>query len=361
MLLVAVAITVTASAGNNIGKALQKRATVTLPRFELEGKVLKQYLRNRTYLLGMAVDIAGALLMIVAFSQAPVSVVQPVASGGLAALALFSHFYLQERLHFRQWVAVLLAALGTVGLGMSAEDVDDSSVDATRALLTILVCLLCIGLLSMQSLRRPKGSWGDDTVAAVIVGLEAGGAFGLSAACCRTGFMLGSHHILAIPAGLGASVGLTSTGFALQTRGLKDGNTVVVCTCAAVAAMVTGVVIGLVGLGEPIPEDRESQLLQGASWISILVGVMLLSGAGGMTNLLVEPSEDTEEDGYDALADDDDQAYVSASAGSAATLSLVGGISACASLRSSSSGEASDYASAASSVPDSNAPSTNPV
>jgi uncharacterized protein (DUF697 family) len=52
--------------------------------------------------------------------------------------------------------------------------------------------------------------------------------------------MLGKEVVLAVPAGLGASVGLTSLGFALQTRGLKDGNTVVVCTCAAVAAMITG-------------------------------------------------------------------------------------------------------------------------
>ena len=47
------------------------------------------------------------------------------------------------------------------------------------------------------------------------------------------GFLLGSRQPLCVPAGLAASVGLTSGGFALQTCGLKDGNSLVVsvCTC----------------------------------------------------------------------------------------------------------------------------------
>ena len=35
--------------------------------------------------------------------------------------------------------------------------------------------------------------------------------------------------------GLGASVGLTAFGLVCQTRGLKDGNSVVVCTCGNVS------------------------------------------------------------------------------------------------------------------------------
>lgn len=41
--------------------------------------------------------------------------------------------------------------------------------------------------------------------------------------------------------GMAASVLLTSSGLVLQNQGFKDGNTVLVCTCAAVTAMVAGV------------------------------------------------------------------------------------------------------------------------
>ena len=91
----AILVTVVASTGNNVGKALQKDATRGLPRFSLESKIFLQYLRSRQWLAGLAADLAGALLMIAAFALAPVSVVQPVSSIGLVTLAVFSHFYLQ--------------------------------------------------------------------------------------------------------------------------------------------------------------------------------------------------------------------------------------------------------------------------
>ena len=68
----AVLLTVLASTGNNVGKALQKQATRVLPRFSLDPKIVQQYLRSRQWLLGLAADLGGALLMIAAFSLAPV-------------------------------------------------------------------------------------------------------------------------------------------------------------------------------------------------------------------------------------------------------------------------------------------------
>lgn len=72
--------------------------------------------------------------------------------------------------------------------------------------------------------------------------LQAGTCFGMSAAACRTGFLLSqnSGSFLWVPLGIGFSALLTSSGFLIQTRGLKDGNTVIICTCAAVASMVSG-------------------------------------------------------------------------------------------------------------------------
>lgn len=71
--------------------------------------------------------------------------------------------------------------------------------------------------------------------------MQAGACFGMSAASCRMGFMLARAQTwAAAPAGVLVGVGFTSLGFVLQTVGLKDGNTVVVCTCAAVSSIATG-------------------------------------------------------------------------------------------------------------------------
>ena len=46
---------------------------------------------------------------------------------------------------------------------------------------------------------------------------QAGACFGLSAAACRTGFLLAARTSwLAAPAGLGASAAFTSSGFMIQ-------------------------------------------------------------------------------------------------------------------------------------------------
>lgn len=122
----AICLTLLASSLNNIGKALQKEATGSLPRFSLSVGTVSQYLRSRTWLIGLAADVGGAVLMLAALALAPVSwqpacmgslcycgsvelvciygwlstilqvsLVQPVSGLGIVTLAIFSHFHLK--------------------------------------------------------------------------------------------------------------------------------------------------------------------------------------------------------------------------------------------------------------------------
>lgn len=69
---IAILITVVASTGNNIGKALQKSATANLPRLTLDSVVLRRYLSSKEWVTGLAADLGGGLLMIAAVARAPV-------------------------------------------------------------------------------------------------------------------------------------------------------------------------------------------------------------------------------------------------------------------------------------------------
>lgn len=238
---------------------------------------------------------------------------QPVSGVGLVSLALFSHFYLhvswaaarphdvplrvagsgqactvarkcqklqqacsttvlQESLQPSEWMAVALAAAGTIGLGATTEEAPKSSaISVMRAVAVVSMLVIALGevllticrcrrsavatnqqhkleaavqisltariagalsalRLARRQQRRARGAAPTPPrTTAYVFGLQAGACFGLSAACCRTGFLLAARQPLCVPAGLAASVGLTSSGFALQTCGLKDGNSLVVC------------------------------------------------------------------------------------------------------------------------------------
>ncbi|KAK9836309.1 hypothetical protein WJX81_004242 [Elliptochloris bilobata] len=292
----AIFLTIVASTGNNIGKALQKEATTSLPRFSLDPNILRQYFRSRQWLSGLAADLGGALFMVAAFALAPVSLVQPVSGVGLVSLAVFSHFWLKERLNRSEWGAVAIAALGTIGIGATAEAAPPGQSAPSGARMVGVLAGLALALLGTFLAQRrgipPAGAARRRAPAAVKqaaawCGLQAGACFGLSAAACRTGFLLAARSSwLAAPAGLGASAAFTSAGFMLQTVGLKDGNTVVLCTCAAVSSMVTGVLVGMLALGEGLPSSRSLGAARLLSWLLLIVGVSALAnGQGGLREM----------------------------------------------------------------------------
>lgn len=141
-----------------------------------------------------------------------VSVVQPVSGVGLVGLAIYSHFFLRERLRLLEWLAVALATLGTLGLGATSADEDSSSGSSSdsssssdpssaagpSALRMVGVLAVLAGGVALVSLVRqrlrqrggqPRRGAGSSKSSAAIYGLQAGACFGLSAASCRTGVL----------------------------------------------------------------------------------------------------------------------------------------------------------------------------
>jgi hypothetical protein len=143
-------------------------------------------------------DIGGGLLSVVALSQAPVSVVQPIASGGLAILAVFSHFYLEEKLARAEWAAVGLAAVGTMGVAACApEPVADADAVLSPSGALALLALLAAGEGALRWAR------GEPLLGAAAARSRGGG--GAAAAGSSSG-----------AASVGASGGAASGGGALH-------------------------------------------------------------------------------------------------------------------------------------------------
>ncbi|KAD4384873.1 hypothetical protein E3N88_25041 [Mikania micrantha] len=237
--------------------------------------VLRAYASNKPWLIGFLMDIFGALLMLRALSLAPVSVIQPVSGCGLAILSIFSHFYLKEVMNVVDWLGIILAGLGTIGVGAGGEEQKASSISILH--LPWLACgvaflfVLLNGWLRIyRRHRREQELMQSEVVEEIIYGLESGILFGIASVISKMGFVFLEQGFpaLLVPICVSISICCSASGFVYQTRGLKHGRAVVVSTCAAVASIVTGVLAGMLALGERLPESSTSRswLLLGCWW-----------------------------------------------------------------------------------------------
>jgi hypothetical protein len=94
----------------SFGKALQKAASQDLPVLSLVS--ITAYLCHKKWLFGIAGDIGGGALTLVALAYAPISVVQPVMCSGMGMSALIAAFYLHEAIAPPDWFSTFLILLG---------------------------------------------------------------------------------------------------------------------------------------------------------------------------------------------------------------------------------------------------------
>ncbi|KAL0394185.1 UNVERIFIED_CONTAM: putative magnesium transporter NIPA9 [Sesamum latifolium] len=270
---VSICLTIAATAGNNIGKVLQKKGTLILPPLSFKPKVLRAYVSNRAWIIGFLMDIFGALLMLLALSQAPVSVIQPVSGCGLAILSVFSHFYLKEIMNAIDWIGIAFAGVGTIGVGAGGEEQKASLISIFHLpwlafVVTFLFVLLNGWLRVYRRQRREQELMQYEVVEEIIYGLESGILFGIASVISKMGFVFLEQGFskLLLPICIAISISCSASGFVYQTRGLKHGRAIVVSTCAAVASIVTGVLAGMLALGERLPSAPSGRLILLLGW-----------------------------------------------------------------------------------------------
>ncbi|KAB1226282.1 hypothetical protein CJ030_MR1G003741 [Morella rubra] len=332
-----VCLTIVATAGNNIGKVLQKKGTLILPPLSFKFKarprpypafspllfclfsfayhfciplVIRAYAFNKTWVIGFLMDMLGAMLMLRAISQAPVSVVQPVSGCGLAILSVFSHFYLKEVMNAIDWAGITLAAIGTIGVGAGGEEQEATTISIFHLpWLAFIVVILFVDLILSAT---------KDNLKSVLLSVVCGGIFSafsnlvlryflmdgfvsantneeirrwISSVISKMGFIFleqGFNQML-VPICIGISVALSGVGFYYQTRGLKHGRAIVVSTCCAVASIVTGVLAGMLALGERLPSAPTARVLLLLGWWLIITGVILLVSSAWLLRHLPAP------------------------------------------------------------------------
>lgn len=270
-----------------IGLVLEKEAASTLPAVERTSVLgnARNFLSNRKWMAGFMLTN----LMMVPFSLAlnlgPLSLVSSLMGAGLVVLALFSHFYLKERLHPHVLAGMALTVAGIAlfsGVGAHAVPPPVGWAEVVALVhslrLPTVLGLLLLGALGPVLLCRALGY----RFAAVLFGLASGAASAAGMLLTKL-FMAGLdlHALttrgpfLLLVAALVISA--NSSSMVLQQVGFQKGKALVLAPVFAVCNVLLPAVCGVVLFHEWRGLDAGEMGWKVGALVGVLAGAALLA------------------------------------------------------------------------------------
>lgn len=279
---VAILIAVAATSLMNFGLALQKKGAASLPRIgeERGGKVLEAFLSTRIWLVGTALMLGGWGLYLVSARFAPISIIQPTLGVGLAILAVFSVFYLREKIAVLEWIAFAAMLTGMLLLGASATEEGRPPLPQWPLLLSTTAVVLAIAALAYGLERRGAlAGMRTDFLMGVFAGLFIGVAALYTKAMFT--FLDGEQRLIGFGVCLPVLILSNVVGLGMMQSGFQHGKALVVVSVEAVINKAVAIIGGMLALAEALPEDPARSAMRVVAFVLILFGTGALARFGG--------------------------------------------------------------------------------
>jgi uncharacterized membrane protein len=268
----AICIALGASFCINYSTYMQKKAVDALPRVKLRPSwvVIRAFITNRPWLSAMAVDALGTALFLVALIFAPVSIVEPIITAGIALLAYLAIKNLGEKPGRIDFVAIGMTVLGMIFLAVSlAEGLPTEKTynpfelwAAAAAIVALAVAVpLVLYFLNSGSLAS---------------GLAVSGGLFIGIAGVFSRLLMGDfggEWYLWLPACILAY----PLGFILFQTSLQRGKAVVEAPIYNGLVMCVPIVVGTIALNERLPSSPFLFALRVAAFAFIIIGAVILS------------------------------------------------------------------------------------
>jgi uncharacterized membrane protein len=275
----AICIALGASFCINYSTYMQKKAVDALPRVKLRlsWPVIRAFITNRAWLSAMAVDALGTALFLVALIFAPVSIVEPIITAGIALLAYLAIKNLGERPGRFDFIAIGMTVLGMIFLAVSlAEGLPTEKTYNTFELWVAAAAIAALAVavpLLLYFLKRGNLASGLAASGGLLIGLA-----GVFSRLLMGDF--GGEWYLWLPVCM-----LTyPLGFMLFQTSLQRGKAVVEAPIYNGLVMCVPIVVGTIALNESLPSSPFLFALRVAAFALIIVGAVILSrraAAGG--------------------------------------------------------------------------------
>lgn len=235
--------------------------------------LLARLVRRPRWIGGGVLIVAGSALHVIALSLAPLTVVQPLGVSGLLLAVWLSARWRGRRLRRREWLGAAAVTFGLAGLVLTLPQQTQPLAAASDGM-----ALLCLA-----GLAAAGAAWGAATRLsprhrAWTLAVSAGLCFGVGSALAR---VVGSRMHLDLGEGLhwatAAVVVLVAAGALLTQNAFRSGHFGLAYAVLLIADPAVASTVGMVVLGEPLPQHPAA--VAGA-WIAAAVtavGVVALS------------------------------------------------------------------------------------
>lgn len=237
------------------------------------------FVRDPWWIFGVALQIVGYALYLLALRGAPLSVVHTALNGGIALFVLLAVVGLGERVRPLEWLGVSAVTAGLLALGASLSG-DTLGNIVARGNIPFSAALVGLAALALMVDPTPHRAAGLSIASGLILGLASVYAKALANAESLAAAVASSDLVLTFAANV--------IGFALMQASLQAGRGVVVVPVFSTLSNLVPIVGGIVVYGERLPTHGADAFLRPLAFVLALGGAGLLAGFGEPAAATVE-------------------------------------------------------------------------
>jgi uncharacterized membrane protein len=271
-----------ATAMINYSGYMQKRELDKLPLIGSQRplETLRTFLSCKPWLEAQGLQLAGTFIKGIAVGLAPLSIVQPINTSGIALLAVLAITKLKEKPTLYDWLGIGTIVVGLFMLGRSLVGAPTRRFSYNQVVLWFFV----IFFFAAASLALYRGLTQRHQRAANLIALANGVLIGLTAVLVKLAWndfgsrfwTRGFRHAISSPF-IWLVFFLPFVTLVFDQIAMQRGKAVVVVPITTGMSNLIPIIIGIVAMHEPLPKSAGMLLLRLASFVAIIGGSMILS------------------------------------------------------------------------------------
>jgi hypothetical protein len=281
-ILIAVILTAIATSLINYSGYMQKRELDRLPLIGSQSVIetVRSFIGCRPWLEAQGLQFSGTFFKAIALGLAPLSIVQPINTAGIALLAVLAITKLGERPALSDWLGIGAILLGLIALGRSLIGVKTKAFSYNPIILWFFV----IFFFAVAGFSLFSGITKKNEQAPNLIAVASGILIGLTAVIIKLGWNdIGSRfwehgfrNALLSPY-LYLILILPFFTLVLDQIAIQRGKAIIVIPITTGMSNIIPIIIGIVAMHDPLPSSAGMIMVRLTSFVLIIGGSIILS------------------------------------------------------------------------------------